>query len=98
MAHSVARHHLSSWAIVATRESLGVTQSVTREASASLNAEGSNGICIKSSGCQATGSPSRNKAGSCLAPLALVKIVANASLDVSMVVEAIWGFLYREIT
>ena len=86
MAHNVSRHHLSSRAIVATRESLGVTQSVTREASASLKADGSNGIDMYSSGCQATASPSRNKAGSCLAPLLEVNKDANANFDVSIVV------------
>ena len=87
LAISVLIHQASSSAMVAVSDSEGVTQRVTRDASGSEKADGSKGTSINSAGCQTTGLPSVNSAGSCFAPLADVNRGAKASFEVSMAAE-----------
>ena len=72
LAAIVAMHHASSSAMLCDIATDGVTHKVTRFASGSEKALGSKGTGHHSSGCQITGSPSVVRAGSCLAPLAVV--------------------------
>ena len=93
VADSVLMHQLSSSVIVCASRPEGEKHRVTRDASVSPNALGSNGTSIKSSCCQETGDPSTYKDGSCLAPFEVVISEANANFDESMVEAAMWFLL-----
>ena len=96
VADSVLMHQLSSSVIVCASAAEGVKARVTRNASVSPNADGSNGISMKSSCCQETGDPFSYKDGSCLAPFEVVISDANANFDVSMVDAAMWFVFTRQ--
>ena len=93
LAISVLMHHASSSAIFEHSDSEGLKHRVTRLASGSPKADGSNGISRYSSGCHATGSPFMSNAGSCFAPL---NNGAKARLEVSTADGVI--FLFQEHT
>ena len=90
--------HPSSRAVILSHTDIeGETQRVTRVASGSLDALGSNGTPTTSSGCYSTGLPSFHRAGSCIAPLLIVESAENARIEVAIVAEGDIGFPFGRI-